>query len=212
MDQYHLEFAYMMLRLEQRMSKAATRISCIYRGLKTRRHLREVLKQRKKSTLFIQAIIRRRMLARKKLKRQNNAATLIQRYCKGHLVAKHYIHLLGDVSIDKSLFKFKVMKQEISMQLAKMIYFYWKIYKRNQERKKKAEEERKRKAKAAKKKKKGAQRNNSFAMKANQSIGRNSISSSKPSTSNLASSAKKKSTEKKTGGDEEQKVEDDTSE
>ena len=45
-----------------------------------------------------------------------------------------------------------------------MLNFYWKIYKRNKERKQKAEEERKKKAKAAKgKKKKG--RNNSIAMK-----------------------------------------------
>ncbi len=69
------------------------------------------------------------------------------------LVSKHYVHIIGDVSIDKSLYRFKVMKNEIGAQLSRMLAFQWRIYKREKERKRKAEEERKRKAKAAKKKK-----------------------------------------------------------
>lgn len=41
------------------------------------------------------------------------SATLVQRYCKGYLVAKRYIHFMGDVSIDKSLVSFYRMKEEI---------------------------------------------------------------------------------------------------
>ena len=131
MDALHLELSYRMLRLEQRMSQSATRIACIYRGLKTRRQLREVLKARKSATLFIQANIRRRILKRRKVERERAAAILIQRYSRGHLVTKKFIHMIGDISIDKTLRRFKTMKQEIAAQLAKSIYFYWKIYKRN---------------------------------------------------------------------------------
>ena len=97
----------------------------------------------------------RRILKRKRDEKLRDAATLIQRYCKGHLVAKHYIHIIGDASIDKSLFSFRVMKNEIGRQLANLLYFYWRVYQRTQERKRKEEAERKKKAKGKKKKKGG---------------------------------------------------------
>jgi len=53
MDTLHLELSYQMLRLEQRMNHAATRIGCIYRGVKTRRRLHKLLKARKSATLLI---------------------------------------------------------------------------------------------------------------------------------------------------------------
>lgn len=62
MDLLHLDLAYQMLRLEQRMNQASTTIACIYRGIKTRRYLKKVLKARKSATLFIQAVIRKRIL------------------------------------------------------------------------------------------------------------------------------------------------------
>ena len=52
-------------------------------------------------------------MRRARAERENKAATLIQRYCKGHLVSKHYIHFMGDVNIDKSLVSFYRMKNEI---------------------------------------------------------------------------------------------------
>ena len=67
MDAFHLDLAYRMLRLEQVMYQAATRIACIYRGIKTRRKLKAILKARKSATLFIQAIIKRRILKMRKL-------------------------------------------------------------------------------------------------------------------------------------------------
>ena len=146
------------------MDKAATRIACIYRGLKTRRQLQKVIKARKSATLLIQALVRKRILKMRKLAKEKDAATLIQRYCKGHMVAKHYVHLLGDISIDKSLHSLTLMKKEIGYQLAKSLYFYWQIYKRNKERKAKEEAERKKKKAAKGKKKKG--RAQSFAVKA----------------------------------------------
>ena len=106
------------------------------------------------------------------------------------LVQKHYVHIIGDVSIDKSLYRFKLMKNEIGAQLSRMIAFYWRVYKREKERKRKAEEERKRKAKASKKKKKGTNRMNSYSVK--NAPSRSSFTATKTSSMTAASGASSK--------------------
>ena len=153
MDPLELEMSFRMLRLEQKLSHAATCIVSCLKGIKTRRRLRNLLARRKLALLFLQAQFKGKILKRQRDEKLRNAATLIQRYCKGHLVAKHYIHIIGDASIDKSLFSFRVMKNEIGRQLANLLYFYWRVYQRTLERKRKEEAERKKKAKGKKKKK-----------------------------------------------------------
>ncbi len=69
-------------------------------------------------------------------------------------MAKHYVHILSSVAIDKSLYSLYAMKKDIATKLATSLYFYWRIYKRKKERKAKEDAERKKKKKG--KKKKGA--------------------------------------------------------
>ena len=78
------------------------------------------------------------------------------------MVAKHYIHIKGDISIDRTLASLNRMRNEIGGQLAKMLAFVWRTYKAKKERIAKIEADRKAKAKAAKGKKKGKARNHSF--------------------------------------------------
>ena len=61
MDPLHVELSFKMLRLEQRMADAATVIGSRWHAIKIRRVLREVIKSRKRATLFLQAKIRFRI-------------------------------------------------------------------------------------------------------------------------------------------------------
>lgn len=106
MDPVNLEYAFRMCRLDQKMNEASTTIICCWRGYKTRKMLKTLIRARKSALLLIQYMMKRRMRRRIKAVLEMKAATLIQRYCKGHLVSKHYIHFMGDVSIDKSLVSF----------------------------------------------------------------------------------------------------------
>ena len=108
-------------------------------------------------------MVRRRIWKLRKQILQNKAALVIQRFCKGHLTAKHYIHFKGDISIDTSLYSLKIMKNKIGDQLARMLTFIWRTYKRKKERLAAEEKARKAKAKKGGKKKKGTGRTNSVA-------------------------------------------------
>ena len=80
-------------------------------------------------------------------------ATLIQRYSKGYLVAKHYIHILGDVAIDYSLLSLKAMTDKIGLWLALRIAVMWRTFKKIKAIKKKRKADKKKKGKGKKKKK-----------------------------------------------------------
>ena len=67
---------------------------------------------------------------------------------------------MGDISIDRSLYSFVIMKMKLGDHLARLLAFAWRLYKRNKARKE--EEEKKRKAKAKSKKKKKGGRGASF--------------------------------------------------
>ena len=77
MSPLELELAFRMLRLDQRLSQAATCIVACYKGVRVRRALRELLARRKLSTLYIQAAIKIRVLRRIKFDKERKAATLI---------------------------------------------------------------------------------------------------------------------------------------
>ena len=91
-------------------------------------------------------------------------ATLIQRYSKGYLVAKHYIHILGDVAIDYSLLSLKAMTDKIGLWLALRIAVMWRTFKKIKAIKKKRKADKKKKGKG-KKKKKSNQLSSSLARK-----------------------------------------------
>jgi len=138
-----------MALLDKRFHLASLTIAASYRGIRTRRELTNLLRKRKRAILFIQKFAKKRMARLRHEKKQTEAALLIQRVCRGHLVAKHYIRERGDISIMATLKRFRDMKTEIGTQLSNLIRFYWKCYKRKKDKKKK-----KKKGKKGKKSKK----------------------------------------------------------
>ena len=68
---------------------------------------------------------------------QDKAALIVQRYCRGHFVAKRFLKARGDISMAASLKTFRDMKHEIGTMLSNQIRFYWKVYLRKKENKKK---------------------------------------------------------------------------
>ena len=91
MSPLELELAFRMLRLDQRLAQAATCIAVCYKGIRVRRALRELLAQRKKATLFIQAAIKIRVLRRIKFDKQRN--TLVEPYLPNHEIG--IVHFAG---------------------------------------------------------------------------------------------------------------------
>lgn len=83
-------------------------------------------------------------------KTQHEAALLLQRYARGHLVSKHYIRQRGDIAIMATLQPFRDMKTEIGTQLSNLIRFLWRVYKRTKEKKKKKKKGKKGKGKKGK--------------------------------------------------------------
>ena len=77
MEPIELDLAFSKLRLEQKFYQAATCITACYRGLKTRRLLKTQLTKRKYAILFIQAVVKRKILTRLRVQRMNHAATLV---------------------------------------------------------------------------------------------------------------------------------------
>lgn len=103
MDPLHLELSYQMALLDKRFHLASLQIAAIYRGIKTRRRLRQVLVKRKWAIFTLQNAIRRRIKRFRLAANQNKAALLLQRYCKSHLVSKRFIKQWGDIRIATSL-------------------------------------------------------------------------------------------------------------
>ena len=76
MDPLHLELSYQMALLDKRFHLASLTIAAAYRGLRTRRHLRKILANRKWAVLTIQRIMRK-LMADQRLKRDKITATLL---------------------------------------------------------------------------------------------------------------------------------------
>ena len=69
LDPLHLELSFQMALLDKRFHLASLTIAAAYRGLRTRRHLSQVLKARKAAILFIQSFVKKR-LARLRLEKR----------------------------------------------------------------------------------------------------------------------------------------------
>ena len=77
MNYFDLELAYEMLLVEMKMNLAATRIAAIYKGARVRKELKPIIVKRKSATLFIQAIVRFKLIQIKCKKRKNDAVLLL---------------------------------------------------------------------------------------------------------------------------------------
>ena len=69
LDPLHLELSFQMALLDKRFHLASLTIAAAYRGIRTRRHLSQVLKARKVAILFIQSFVKKR-LARLRLEKR----------------------------------------------------------------------------------------------------------------------------------------------
>ena len=130
MDPLHLELSYQMALLDKRFHLAALKIAACYRGIRTRRKLKQVLAKRKWAIFALQNAVRRRIKRLRMAAIQNKAALLLQRYCRGHLVGKKFIKQWGDIRIATSLVPFNEMKIKLGHQLSNMLRLAWRIYKR----------------------------------------------------------------------------------
>ena len=134
MDVLNLEMAFRMMRFEQVMDSAATKIQSVYKAVKTRRMFSALI-ERRRSGMFIFAVrIKLKVMRRRKEKERQQAAQMIQKFCKGYLVAKRFLKIKGDIAIDKSLSHFRRMKEKIGRQLARSLTYVWRLYKAKKQR------------------------------------------------------------------------------
>ena len=151
MDPLHLELSYQMALLDKRFHLASLTIAAAYRGLRTRRHLRKILANRKWAVLTIQRIMRK-LMADQRLKRDKITATLlVQRYCRGHLVSKRWIQKVGDIRIDATLKQFYDIKKHNELSIRYLLWYIYKKYKKRKEKKKKKKGKKGKKGKGVKK-------------------------------------------------------------
>ena len=137
LDSMHLEMSYRAALLDKQFYLASLTIGAGYRGIRTRRALRQIMEKRRWAISYIQSFMRKRLSQMHLAREQAKAALLVQRYCRGHLAAKRYLKARGDISIAASLKTFRDMKIEIGTQLSNSIRFYWKVYLRKKANKKK---------------------------------------------------------------------------
>ena len=80
---------------------------------------------------------------------------MLQKYCRGYLVAKKYSLVVGNRSIHKKLSCFSELRREIELQFVRQLSFVWRVYKRTKAREaREADARKKKKSKKGKGKKK----------------------------------------------------------
>mmetsp|Transcript_13822 Transcript_13822/g.17501 ORF Transcript_13822/g.17501 Transcript_13822/m.17501 type:complete len:161 (+) Transcript_13822:1313-1795(+) len=147
--------AFAMALLDKKMYLAQISIAACWKGIRTRRMLRSISRRRRAAIWTITNFVRRKMAIIKRKKAQQAASVIVQKYCRGYLVAQRFIRVRAQISINASLSTLKKQRDDFGSHLCNLLRFHWRVFLRV--KKNKAEAEEKKKA-AAKKGKKGAKK------------------------------------------------------